>query len=380
MSSWTNVNSTTGVNKYTSMYVKGFLDISGGNLVIRNNHFFLNNGDASMGGRLFVLGDTSLNSRLFVSKDVSMNGNLSVAGRSIGLGSSAPAYPIDISGTTRIANAGLLGIQGNVISTQAAIISQIDGFYNGANPNGLVVSPYNFNTGYGRTAFLNDGGLLPGGFEFYAGLDSQYTSSITAPMVAYLSPGNCFLNGNVAINFNNTTQLILNANPPLYTLDVSGMIHTINDVNNKKIVLSDQGQSDSPLTATNFYGFGVNSGILRYQAPTSAVHNFYAGSSYGQINALVFNSASDYRIKENVEEINGKFTVDDLRPVHYFNKDSQKEDIGFIAHEVQELFPFLVTGTKDGEQTQTLNYTGLIGILVKEIQELKKRVKSLEQV
>jgi len=37
-----------------------------------------------------------------------------------------------------------------------------------------------------------------------------------------------------------------------------------------------------------------------------------------------------------------------------------------------------VSGEKDGEQMQSLNYIGLIGVLVKEIQELKKRVQILE--
>ena len=34
--------------------------------------------------------------------------------------------------------------------------------------------------------------------------------------------------------------------------------------------------------------------------------------------------------------------------------------------------PFLVSGAKDGSNNQSLNYTGIIGILTKEIQELKK--------
>ena len=46
--------------------------------------------------------------------------------------------------------------------------------------------------------------------------------------------------------------------------------------------------------------------------------------------------------------------------------------MGFIAHEVQEVFPFLVTGEKDGESMQSLNYNGFIAVLVKEIQDLKK--------
>jgi hypothetical protein len=94
--------------------------------------------------------------------------------------------------------------------------------------------------------------------------------------------------------------------------------------------------------------------------------------------ALTFNSSSDYRIKEDVTELNDKFNVDKLRPVTYTNKNTKKQDIGFIAHEIQEEFPYLVSGEKDGEQMQSINYIGLIGVLVKEIQELKKRVHILE--
>jgi hypothetical protein len=76
--------------------------------------------------------------------------------------------------------------------------------------------------------------------------------------------------------------------------------------------------------------------------------------------------------------------VDVLKPVSYLNTQLGKPDIGFIAHEVQEHYPYLVNGEKDGKEMQTLNYTGIIGILTKEIQELKKKVsyqetKTIEQ-
>jgi len=59
-------------------------------------------------------------------------------------------------------------------------------------------------------------------------------------------------------------------------------------------------------------------------------------------------------------------------------KSSGQQDIGFIAHEVQEFYPFLVSGKKDGKETQSLNYNGFIGILTKEIQVLKKKVAEQE--
>jgi hypothetical protein len=57
-----------------------------------------------------------------------------------------------------------------------------------------------------------------------------------------------------------------------------------------------------------------------------------------------------------------------------------KNDIGLIAHEVQELYPSLVTGEKDGLNLQTLNYSGLIPILINEIKMLKTNFSSKIQI
>ena len=52
-----------------------------------------------------------------------------------------------------------------------------------------------------------------------------------------------------------------------------------------------------------------------------------------------------------------------MRPVIY-DMNSLRE-IGLIAHEIQEIYPFLVYGIKDGKEMQSVNYIGLIGILIK---------------
>ena len=97
------------------------------------------------------------------------------------------------------------------------------------------------------------------------------------------------------------------------------------------------------------------------------------------IRAASCTTTSDYRVKENVTKLNDTFVVDNLNPVTYTNTITLKQDVGFIAHELQEVYPFLVNGLKDGEQFQSVNYIGLIGILTKEIQEIKERVKILEE-
>jgi hypothetical protein len=49
-----------------------------------------------------------------------------------------------------------------------------------------------------------------------------------------------------------------------------------------------------------------------------------------------------------------------------------------IAHEVQEEYPYLVTGEKDGEDNQTVNYTGFIGLLIHEVKQIKEQMKQMQ--
>jgi hypothetical protein len=87
---------------------------------------------------------------------------------------------------------------------------------------------------------------------------------------------------------------------------------------------------------------------------------------------------SDYRIKEDIRTLDNSFKVDYLNPVTYKNKQTQKQDIGLIAHELQEYYPELVTGVKDGPETQSVNYIGLIPILINEIKNMKNKIINLE--
>jgi hypothetical protein len=111
-----------------------------------------------------------------------------------------------------------------------------------------------------------------------------------------------------------------------------------------------------------------------------AVNNLTGGTgSFNTVNATSFTSASDYRIKYNIEPLSAQFTTDLLKPVKYLNTKLNKNDIGLIAHEVQEIYPELVNGDKDGFELQSLNYIGLIPILINENKILKKRIEKIEE-
>jgi hypothetical protein len=134
------------------------------------------------------------------------------------------------------------------------------------------------------------------------------------------------------------------------------------------------------------YGVGYNTIALNPVNGTVCIAKTSANTAYkldvnGDVQALSYNATSDYRIKDNVLSLpDCSFVVDPLRPVYYRNKLTNKQDVGLIAHEVQEHFPFLVTGEKDGEHNQSVNYTGFIGLLIHEIQQLKLRVSELEKI
>jgi hypothetical protein len=138
-------------------------------------------------------------------------------------------------------------------------------------------------------------------------------------------------------------------------------------------------QSNVSATGTTSKGIMINKdGNVGIKVTPSAS---YALDVSGNVEATSYNATSDYRIKKNLVPLDLTFNVDLLNPVSYYLKDDKdaRLNIGFIAHEVQEVYPFLVNGVKDGSFNQSINYNGFIGILTKEIQVLKKKVSDQEE-
>jgi hypothetical protein len=89
---------------------------------------------------------------------------------------------------------------------------------------------------------------------------------------------------------------------------------------------------------------------------------------------------SDARLKENIQPLDyGLQTVAQLRPVSYRWKDNPAGDahLGFLAQEVQALIPEAVHDAGNG-QPLGMQYSELIPVLVKAIQEQEERLKKVE--
>ena len=95
-------------------------------------------------------------------------------------------------------------------------------------------------------------------------------------------------------------------------------------------------------------------------------------------------TSSDSRLKKDIMPItNGINTVMKLNPVTYFKKanidsnDYSKHENGFIAQELREVIPFIVSEGKDKYKTLSVNYTSIIPLLTKGMQE--QQIQLVEQ-
>jgi hypothetical protein len=60
----------------------------------------------------------------------------------------------------------------------------------------------------------------------------------------------------------------------------NGVLATPRLLQKKLFVLFDNGTADNPSSATNFFGFGIETGALRYQTPvTTTFHRFFCGTT-----------------------------------------------------------------------------------------------------
>ena len=109
--------------------------------------------------------------------------------------------------------------------------------------------------------------------------------------------------------------------------------------------------------------------------PTGSANMTFNGTTL-TVAALTESSALKYKT-DVVELTDALAKIIKLRGVYYTNKEEGSRQIGFIADEVNEIFPELVQ-LKDGE-IESLHYPRITAILVQAIKELIKRIEQLEK-
>ena len=110
------------------------------------------------------------------------------------------------------------------------------------------------------------------------------------------------------------------------------------------------------------------------------------GSIVGNTSSVSYNTSSDYRLKENVVEVtDGINRVKLLKPSRFnFIADPDKTVDGFLAHEVSDVVPEAIHGTKDqvdakgNPEYQGIDQSKLVPLLTAALQEAITKIESLE--
>jgi len=137
------------------------------------------------------------------------------------------------------------------------------------------------------------------------------------------------------------------------------------------------GQKAAALDINRFYSHGTIVNIRQNNSNVGSISVTGVATSY--------NTSSDYRLKENVVEMTDALDrVSQLKPSR-FNFIGHEEIVdGFLAHEVSDIVPEAITGTKDEVDAegnpvyQGIDQSKLVPLLVGAIQELQKRIEILE--
>jgi collagen type VII alpha len=323
-------------------------------------------GNLFMGGNLNVTGATTLSG---TSSTLSVGGITSITNNAVS--SSTTSGALVVSGGAGIGGSlfmgGNLNVAGSATLSNASSTLSVGGITSITNNtvssltnSGALVVP-NGSVGFGQR--LNVGGIT-------SITNNAVSSSTTSGALVVTGGagigGSLFMGGILNVAGSATLSSTLNVSGVATlssTLNVSGAA-TLSST------LSVSGAATLGSTFTNRMTIN-NTGVGI--ATTAPAHPLDVN---GNIRATSFTTSSDYRLKSNIQPISK--SIDNLKPVEY-DLSGNKHNMGFIAHEVQEEFPFLVEGEKDGENMQSINYDGFIGLLVKEVQDLKKENKILKE-
>ena len=122
---------------------------------------------------------------------------------------------------------------------------------------------------------------------------------------------------------------------------------------------------------------GTNAFRKIYHDPSSGILYFTStGNAPYLSNAGGWTNASDIAYKKDIEDIDyGLETVKSLQPRRYKMKDTEEKQVGFVAQEIEQIVPEVVSG-EDGEKG--VSYGQITPLLVKAIQEQQTIIESLE--
>jgi len=167
--------------------------------------------------------------------------------------------------------------------------------------------------------------------------------------------------------------------------------------------ISNPGVYLRPTSDSTFTSAGTPMQVARTTSNGRAIGFFRNSTVVGEITVTTsstsYVTSSDYRLKENVVGVTGASArVQQLNPVRFnFIADPDTTVDGFLAHEVQDVVPEAITGTKDATETvdvhdedgnvtgqeerpvyQGIDQSKLVPLLTAALQEALTKIETLE--
>jgi hypothetical protein len=158
----------------------------------------------------------------------------------------------------------------------------------------------------------------------------------------------------------------------------------IDSSGNLLVGTTDTGFNARQLVRFSASGTSTNGIAIWNGAGDGAVFAAFANSTGGFVGtitqsgttAVLYNTTSDQRLKENIVDAPEFGSVIDSIQVRSFNwkTDQTHQRAGFIAQELVTVAPEAVHQPTDTEEMMAVDYSKLVPMLVKEIQSLRKRL------
>ena len=149
---------------------------------------------------------------------------------------------------------------------------------------------------------------------------------------------------------------------------------------------ADNGNSTGTPANINLYswngvGFGPSiTGEAITKGELSHLFNVRNGDAtfIGSLTCVNVNSTSDINLKKDIEVItDATYLIKQLNGVKFAWKKNDEKSVGVIAQEVEKVLPELISEKQDTGD-KSVNYSGLVGVLIEAVKELSARVEELE--
>jgi hypothetical protein len=280
-------------------------------------------------------------------------------GGNVGVGTTSPAYKLDVGGTARVGDTFLI----TTATTADARLEVGSGRSGNGNSYLDLIGDATY-TDYGLRLIRYDTGANAGSrlehkgtgqFQLFAAEAASVTISTTSTERMRITSAGDLLVGRTSGGLDNTSGVTIS----------QSSIGMQTEGNAAQIIMN-RTTSDGTIVE-----------IRR--------NNIAVGTISVTTTATAYNTSSDYRLKESIKPLNsGLSRVNALKPSVYNWKSDGSNGEGFLAHELAEVVPLAVTGQKDAVNDdgsinpQSVDLSKVVPILVAAIQELTARIKILE--